>query len=217
MDPQQLNSYSYGRDNPITNSDPLGKDIYGGTVSLGAGFGVVAGANVDTDPWGIQFEGGPWAGFALGVNYQGTYSKSGSLDASGLYTSPSADLTPGIGESISSEAQLDFSDWKHPKAGPPTPWTETTTFGFDMGASESVVYKTPAYFGPTMLANESFGVQSSSGGTNISQISNAVISYANTSGANLSDTGFAAAVKAINTYNANLYTQPSLSTPSVIK
>jgi RHS repeat-associated protein len=139
MDPQQLNSYSYGRDNPITNSDPLGKDIYGGTISFGAGYGLTLGANVNTDPWGVQLIVGPWGGFALGAKYQATYSKGGTLDSSGFYTSPSADVTPIIGDSISSEAKLDFSDWRDPKGGPPTPWAETTTFGFDIGAHKRYV------------------------------------------------------------------------------
>jgi RHS repeat-associated protein len=35
MDPQQMNSYSYGRGNPITNSDPSGNNIYYGAAFVG--------------------------------------------------------------------------------------------------------------------------------------------------------------------------------------
>lgn len=50
------------------------------------------------------------------------------------------------------------------------------------------------------------GGSSGGGGGSVNQLSQSVISYAGSSGSNLSDSGFVAGIRAINQYNNSLVT-----------
>ena len=86
MDPQQLNFYSYGKDNPLRNTDPLGLAVLEGTASVGwwLGGGTIGG-DIDTTNYRAQLIFAGSAGPTLGGRFQGSYDPNGTLDPSGFY------------------------------------------------------------------------------------------------------------------------------------
>ncbi len=223
-DPQQLNAYSYSRDNPTTTSDPQGLGVLEGSINAGYIFGGgVANFDIDTNSWLGQFSYGPTIGPGIGARVSGTYDPNGSLDPAGLYFQVSAGAAAGVGASYSSEAPLTWQDGKFKLKSALPVGNVVPAFGAYAGATDAVLYKASpfslGFIGNVISQFQSFvgsspNPSSGSGGSNISQLSGAVINYANTTGANLADPSFAAAVKAINTYNSNLFSsQMSASTP----
>ncbi|MBY0558555.1 MAG: RHS repeat-associated core domain-containing protein [Hyphomicrobium sp.] len=95
--PQSLNSYAYGNDNPIVGKDPTGRSTLEGSASMGTWYaGATVGADISTDPWAVQFYLGPTLGPSIGGQIQAAWDPAGSLDPSGFYTEPSASAAFGI-------------------------------------------------------------------------------------------------------------------------
>ena len=161
--------------------------------------------------FGLQAEAGPSVGPGLGGRFSGGYDPSATLDPAGFYFQVAAGAVPLIGANYSSEAPLHWKNGHFSTDLPPGKFT--WAFGAYIGAADSVVYKTPAFY---FDGNSNFNQVSSLSNEcyNITDLSKAVVSYANSPNSNTKDPSFAAALKAINTYNANLISQPmSVSTP----
>ncbi len=219
-DPQQFNSYSYGKDNPIKNMDPSGNGLLQGTVSFGwwLGGGTFS-SDIDTSRLGWQIELGPSIGPSLGGRFSGSYDPNGSLDLAGPYFQVSAGATLGVGANYSSEAPLVYQDGRFKADLPPGKFT--LAFGLYAGGTDSVVYKnSPTYYGGNGFSTQSTQSTGSAlpGYITSSQLSSAVVSYANSPGANTKDSNFAAALFAINMQSAPWLSSQSMSasTPSTI-
>jgi RHS repeat-associated protein len=199
MDPQALNLYSYGEDNPLSNSDPAGKAIIQGSVSAGwwLGGGVIN-ADIDTAPLGGQIEIGPSGGPGWGGRVSWSYSANGALDPEGLYLETAAYSAVGLGATYSSEAPLVWENGGLRMAKPLAPGQISPTIGLGASLIDSIVYKTPPlYFGgsPQTSVN-SFSNYSSS------RLSQTVLTYANSPNASQTNPSFASALFTLNMRNA---------------
>ncbi len=210
-DPQQLNSYSYGRGNPISNKDPSGNGVFQGSASVGwwLGGGVVN-VNIGNNPVGGQIEIGPSLGPSIGGMLSGSYDPSASLDSSGFYFQVSAGGALGVGTNYSSQAPLTWKDGKFSTSLPSGRFAWAV--GLYGGVTDSVTYKASPLYLSGYNQSRPHSIQSSSNSSanqsgDISQLSNSVVAYANTPDANTKDPGFAAALKALNMYNTNSYYQ----------
>jgi RHS repeat-associated protein len=213
-DPQLLNSYSYGRDNPVTLKDPNGRCPVC-LIALGA-----------VEVYGLAMTG---------------------VDAYSAYNTDIASTQSGFTRTDKSQANLqvgyDGVQWAAAKAFVKRGWKEVSPalgvlqVGSDLitnGPSVVNYYRSGAFTNDVQGAynwatsflggNSSVNLStrnSASGGSNINRLSSAVVSYANSPGANLKDAGFAAALRTINTQSAPWLApqsqSTSVSTPSVIK
>jgi RHS repeat-associated protein len=227
---QNLNAYSYVNNNPLRYIDPDGKAVIGGSFNFGfllAGGSI--GVDVDTNSWKSQLMYGPSAGVDLGARFQGHYDPTGTLDSGGTYIISTANFTPGVGRSYSFQQTFDLnlSDLLRPTIGPQSQGKWNWSFGLEVGSTACLCYKTqPSNIwgsGSGQSAQSIGGVSSSNmsyGATNLNRLGQAVVSYGNSSGANLTDFGFIASLRAINDYDNSLYTGPQSpyanSTPTTL-
>jgi RHS repeat-associated protein len=213
-DPQLLNSYSYGRDNPVTLKDPNGRCPVC-LIALGA-----------VEVYGLTMTG---------------------IDAFNVYSTQIASTRSGFNASDKTQTNLqvgyDGAQWAVAKAFARRGWKEVSPAIGVLQAGSDVITNGPdvvnyyrsgaftsdvqgaynwatSFFGRNSSVNPS-SFNSSSGSNNINRLSSAVVSYANSSGANLKDAGFAAALRTINMQSAPWLSpqsqSTSVSTPSVIK
>jgi RHS repeat-associated protein len=238
QDPQSLNAYSYAEDNPIVKEDPLGKFAIGfGLGTEGNTPGLFASASniwvltVGTHPFQIEV-GSLTSGEGGGT----TAVVGGSAALQFMYSQNAQNINDLEGPAAvvggSGKLGLDLGFELGLSRDPNNPNkkiidTETASVGI---GGVVTPYELPVEFhggggysaaGYTANLTNNFASMVNafrSGGGNINQLSSSVVSYANTSGANLNSASFAAALKAINTYNSSLNAGPtSQSTPSMVK
>ena len=113
-DPQQLNSYSYGRDNPITQKDPTGRALWDLGLSVSGGnYPVALNTGFLIEP-GVGYR--PYFYFSAGYSYGASakYDSDGSLNQSqptGEYkVQRQYAFVPGIGRYGSTQADQNISD-----------------------------------------------------------------------------------------------------------
>jgi hypothetical protein len=155
-DPQALNLYSYGRDNPLAHTDPTGRltiDLsYNFVRELGANLGVGGAAGARIELWpsvGIQFYTGGSVGVGDGATLQARFYPYGTLDPQGQYDSVEAVGARGLyGGAVSRDADV---------AGqrPITALVNSgdTSIGFAVGVQTSVTYSHIYLHKPKYLFN----------------------------------------------------------------
>ena len=230
QNPQLQNSYSYAGNNPIVQKDPTGRLIpqavalgflYGGITGaafqgysdyqsgsftgLGAyatafGRGGITGAATVVSP----FLG---AGAAGGTSLLGAYLKNGTVTYNDAVNATAEGLVTGVTGG--------FLKGLHGVRGPQA--TKVLGGNYFSGA-HGVRYAQEAGFGlgtnvffHNVQQGTNIQISSSNGSVSgnvgsINQLSQAVIGYAGSSGSNLSDPEFIAAIRAINEYNNSLVT-----------
>jgi len=215
-DPQLINAYSYGSDNPIRNTDPSGNGILEGTISGGALIGGFFGVDIDTTNRGMQLILGPSVGPSIGGKLQGSWDPNATLDPGGAYYQTQANVSVLAGRSATRQAPINVFDPKQPLLGPQTDTSWAWSFGFNIGVTNAILLKSdPYYFANSNRASTQVNWKALSG-YSIGPLSNSVVNYASTAGANLKDPGFAAALRQINFASAP-WLATSVSTPSTIK
>jgi RHS repeat-associated protein len=218
-DPQMLNAYVYGRNNPLTYIDSTGE------------YGVFVQGNISGDAGLISGFAGSYSrgyGFVTESSLPGLTDRASYESHGGLVGSPFQSITgrgvQGIeggntvlGFSAGIYAGLTFTNAREAaevrgvnqihsfSVGPAAiQWSRSTkgiwSFSINLGLGPpSLSYS--SYPTITSVNNTSYG---GSGSTNINELSSAVIDYAQSPGADLTDSGFAAALRAINNYNSSL-------------
>jgi RHS repeat-associated protein len=215
-DPQLINAYSYGSDNPIRNSDPSGNGVLEGTISGGALIGGFFGVDIDTTNRGMQLILGPSVGPSIGGKLQGSWDPNATLDLGGAYYQTQANVSVLGGRSATRQAPINVFDPKQPLLGPQTDTSWAWSFGLNIGVTNAILLKSdPYYFANNNRVSTQVNWKALSG-YSIGPLSNSVVNYASTAGANLKDPGFAAALRQINFASAP-WLATSVSTPSTIK
>ena len=117
-DPQQLNSYSWGRDNPITQKDPSGKaigidDAAGAAIGGLVGAGLYLGTSISTRQftWG-GLAGGAVGGIILGVGTVNTPETGGLSFAAALAVRAAAAAAIGGGAGFAGNLTKQIIDVK---------------------------------------------------------------------------------------------------------
>src|SRR3989338_1878841 len=185
QNPQALNTYSYSENNPIIKRDPNGEFVPQ-AVALGALYGGVA--NVALQGYSDYQAGNS---FDLGA-YSGAFVK-------GAITGAAAVVNPFLGAGAVGGSSLLGAYW------PNGSLTWEAAFGFTTDLYFNNVQNVTqgfinAYQSQFQQSRGSFNI----GNTGINQVSQAVINYGNTPGADLSDPGFTTSLRSINEYNNNL-------------
>ena len=227
--PQNLNPYNYVNDNPLKYKDPSGKDLIEALI-----FGMVAGnveaffnhvQNASGNSTGLSdrdaYVQGYGGGFGFGFT-NNQFGAAGGIGAASFVNDirngrkfNAEGAFKGAGTALALGTFFDLA---------PAP---LNLFPGSAGSAidpftqfyQSEVVSTFVQAQGQMLQNIS-NSRTSNGGTgsgNINQLGNAVVSYANSTGADLSSPSFVAAIKAINLYNSPWLTSQSTSnsTPSV--
>ena len=230
-DPQQLNSYSYARNNPITQKDPDGRFVpqvialgflYGGLANV-AFQGYTGNINSFGDFANAFGQGGVVTAASiinpfLGGGAAATLSLAESARTNG-------NITWESGVSAVAQGGVTWATGGFLKGLPGVPGVQATKIfgGNYITGAHGVRYAQEAAFGfgtdvfhhnvqqitqslLNFYAPQTTGGRSTGGGGNINQLSQSVINYANNPGANLSDPGFVAGIRAINEYNNSLTT-----------
>jgi hypothetical protein len=231
--PQNLNSYSYINENPLRYKDPTGKDLIDPFV-----FGLVAANSEaafnhventvgvstdlsDRDAYVLGYGGG----FGYGLCNCTAGASAGVFAASFLNDFRNGrkfNLQDAANNAGSVYALGSFFDYA------PTPISVfPASFGptldrFTQFYQGEFVNSLAQWGGQnlqnTVNARNSNGGSAGSTGTNINQLGQAVVSYANSSGADYTSPSFIAAIRTINLYNSPWLASQStsISTPSVI-
>ena len=161
-DPQQMNSYSYARGNPVKFIDSNGKSVLEFSGGIHAGpFSAGGGVRVDPHMGWQVFGSFPSVGLGVGASLK--YDPAGKLEEQHTFGTPAkvqAELTvvPIVGKSWSVEAEenpsnpLSFA--KHQERS--SAWA----FGLELGASFSWIYNSkPFLFGNnSQIENQSSGL-----------------------------------------------------------
>lgn len=233
LDPQLQNSYSWARNNPITLKDPNGRFVpqvvalgflYGGLANVAfqgyAGninsFGdfanafAIGGAVTAASIVNPLFGGGVAASLSLaesaGRNGNITWESGVNAAAQGGVTWATGGFLRGLPGVPGPQASKIFGG-NYFSGAHGTRYAQEAAFGF----GTDVYHHNVQQISQSLLnfyAPQVSGSRSSGGGGNINQLSQSVINYANNPGANLSDPGFVAGIRAINEYN-NALTTPS--------
>jgi len=231
LDPQLQNSYSYARNNPIINKDPEGRFIPQ-AIALGALYGGITGfagqVYADYQAGSVSSIGiYSYAAFSGAVTGAGTVVNP--FIGAGLATSFSLGrsfaenggyITAETGVQALAEGTVTGLTAGFLKGLPKIrgPQASKIFGGRYFGGAHGVRYVSEAVFGlgtDIYLKNiqqftnstiSSASMKSGAAGGSINQLSQAVVGYASTPGANLSDSRFISALRAINEYNNSLVT-----------
>ncbi|OGZ43263.1 MAG: hypothetical protein A2719_01055 [Candidatus Ryanbacteria bacterium RIFCSPHIGHO2_01_FULL_45_22] len=234
QNPQALNSYSYAENNPIIKRDPNGEFVpqavalgalYGGVsnVALQAYSDYQKGTPFSLKTYASSFGKGATVGAAavygaipatiasIGYSFASNYFGEGitadnavSALAEGTVTGLTAGFVKGLpGVSGPQASRIFGGNYFTGAHGARYAWEAM------FGLSTDVYFKNIQNVTQGFINSYQSQSQQSSGGfnagnTGINQVSQAVINYANTPGADLSDPGFTSSLGAINEYNNNL-------------
>ena len=229
-----MNSYSYGRNNPITSKDPDGRFIpqaiilgglyggLGGAILQGysdyqsrdlSGLGVYASAFGKGAAVGVATVINPFlgAGTASSLSLRESYRNNGGYittedfiyaGVEGAVTGLTAGFLKGLPGITGPQASKIFGG-NYFSGAHGVRYAQEAAFGL----GTDIYYKNIQQITQSLLNfyAPKTTTRAPSGGGNISQLSKSVIDYANTPGADLSDPGFIAGIRAINEYNNSFF------------